>query len=191
MLGNLYTNAKDMACVARSAKSLRKDQGKSVTFAPGTTMFNLDREQLLRRASMGAITSRHPGPSYSSILNVRRRPIKKAPSCNVMHTVHEETESKAEPDSKPTVAETARKDARDKMTSDKKGRIHRHKSDSEVELFRSILETGNVEGDRQNRRSGILKLTDAPGNIELYCKKKQHLDTRNHFYHFYRLNIYC
>lgn len=168
MLENLTPGAKDMAGRVQMARRLKTDQSKSVTFAPGTKPFNLDREQLLRRASLDAATSRHPGPSYSSILNVRRRPSKKAPSCNVMHTVHEENETKGEDETTHASKEKVDKSVVKRKTTLEKGkRKQRHKSDSDVELFKTAFGTDKVVGDR----SGILKRKDEKGNFTVILYK--------------------
>lgn len=73
------------------------NQNKSVWFAPGVNTVGLDVRHAFRRTSMDVIShvSKGTGPTYSSILNVKRRP-SRISSNPVMRTVHEEGEPKSE-----------------------------------------------------------------------------------------------
>lgn len=70
---------------------------KSVWFAPDVNTVGLDVRRAFRRTSMDVVShvSKGTGPTYSSILNVKRRP-SRISSNPVMRTVHGEGEPKSE-----------------------------------------------------------------------------------------------
>ena len=166
--------------------SMQNDEDKTVRFAPFPRTFHVDRDQLLRRASCSAaIMNHHPGPSYSSILNVRRRPSmkKKLPSCNVMKTLNEEAESKGEEGvgnksnmCKVGKNQTDNKDiastsdtAMGKANNGRKTHKQRHKSDSELELCRLYI---NETGRKSDFKEFDWKKTELRGEGKLRISTK-------------------